>query len=81
MNGYAVLVFAGQNAARERTPRHGAEANARVHVRQTELDLVALEHVVLGLFAYWRDQIELTCHRIGFLNHFIRYNLYIVILE
>lgn len=88
---YAVVVLPGEQAASERTPRHGAEADARVDVGQAELDLVALEHVVFGLLAYRRYQIELARHRVRFLfenfkgsssnNRFLNMTITIISME
>ena len=46
---YAVVVLAGQQAGRERTPDRGAEADVAVEPRVFVLDALAMEQVVLRL--------------------------------
>ena len=51
---HAVLILATEYSARQWAPSHGADAYPVVNVGQIEFGVLALKHIVLGLFTNGR---------------------------
>src|SRR5690625_4915630 len=64
--GDAVVVFAGQEAARQRTPGGQAQAERVVQARVLDFDAFAFEHVVLRLLHRRADEVLAARHLVRF---------------